>query len=177
MGKQAQSGFTLVEMVTTVGISLTALMAAVSGFGGQMQQRHTEGVATELAADLQFVRTEAVMRNRGVRVSFGSDGAGTRCYVIHTGAAADCSCTGAGPATCGGGAVEIKTVNFPGDGRTVVQANVASMYYDPVRATVSPTATVRVIGADGRELRHVVNILGRVRSCAAAGQWAGHGPC
>ena len=60
-----------------------------------------------------------------------------------------------GPRVCKAGdaavsrhAVEIKTVNFPGDGRTVVQANVASMYYDPVRATVSPTATVRVVGAE-----------------------------
>lgn len=177
MGKRAQGGFTLVEATTTIGITLSALLAAASGFGGQMQKRHTEGVAAELAADLQFVRTEAVMRNRGVRVSFGSDGAGTRCYVIHTGAAGDCSCSGTAQASCTSDALEIKTVNFPGDGRTVVQANVASMYYDPARATVSPTATIRVIGTDGRELRHIVNILGRVRSCAASGQWHGHAPC
>ncbi len=177
MGKQAQGGFTLVEALATLGISLTALVAAVSGFGGQMHKRHAEGVAAELATDLQFVRTEAVMRNRGVRVSFGSDDAGARCYVIHTGPAAACSCSGDGPAVCTGDAAEIKTVNFPNGGRTLVQANVSSMYYDPARATVSPTATIRVVSADGRELRHIVNILGRVRSCAASGQWAGHGPC
>ncbi|HSV69759.1 MAG TPA: GspH/FimT family pseudopilin [Methylibium sp.] len=177
MGKQTQRGFTLVEAGTAMTITVAALVTAISGFGGVVQKRHTEGVAAELAADLQFVRTEAVARNRGVRLSFDSQPDGARCYVIHTGAAGDCTCGTTGPALCSGDAVEVKTVLLPADGRTTVRANVASMYYDPVRATVSPTATIRVVGSDGRELRHVVNILGRVRTCAAAGDWAGYRAC
>ncbi len=177
MAHKQQQGFTLIEISTVLSVLAATVATAIGGFGSLIQKLHTEGVAAELAADLQFVRTEAVSRNRGVRITFDADDTGARCYVIHTGAAADCSCDGSGMAACSNGAIEIKTVAFPNDGRTRVQANVSSMFYDPLRGTVSPAATLQVIAADGRQLRHVVNILGRVRTCSAVGNWASFRPC
>jgi len=173
-----QRGLTLVEVSTTLSIAAVSAATAVGGFGELIGKRRTEGLAVEIAADLQAARTEAVLRNRAVRVTFTEDDSGLRCYVIQTGPADACECAAApagAPAVCDGDAVEIKTVRLADAGPVRVSANVDSMLYDP-RGTVSPGATVQVTGRDGRELRHVVNLLGRVRTCAV-GDWAGYRPC
>lgn len=177
MNRTTQRGLTLVEASVVLTVVALSVTTAITGFGDLIQRRHTEGAAAELASDLQFARTEAVARNQGVRISFGSESGGARCYVIHTGAAGACSCLGGNGASCTADAVEIKTVFLPAGGRTTVQANVVSMLYDPTRGTVTPTATLQVRGADGRQLNHVVNLLGRVRTCAATGSWPGYRTC
>lgn len=177
MFKQAQRGLTLVEAGTATAIAAAALVTALPGFGDLLDARRAEGVAAELATDLRFARSEAVSRNAGVRVRLQGDADGTRCYVIHTGSAGACSCLDAGPPVCSGDAEPIKAVRFASDDRVQVQANVGSMLFDPVRGTVTPTGTLTILAADGRQMRHVVNILGRVRSCAAVGDWAGLKPC
>jgi type IV fimbrial biogenesis protein FimT len=177
MDRTKLRGLTLVEASTATAIAAAALTTAVGGFGDLLQRRHTEGVAAELSGDLQLARTESVMRNAGVRLGFEGGVDGARCYVIHTGSAGACTCLGASQPVCSGDAVAIKTVQFPSDGRTSVHANVGSMLFDPTRATVTPTATIQVRSPDGRQINHIVNILGRVRSCAAAGQWPGLRPC
>lgn len=177
MKQLAQRGLTLVESSIALALAALSVTTAVAGFSDLLQKLHTEGVAAELANDLQFARTEAVARNEGVRISFGSDATGTRCYVIHTGASGACSCLDATGASCTADVTEIKTVLLPAGGRTRVQANVTSMLYDPTRGTVTPTATLQVRGTDGRQLNHVVNLLGRVRTCAASGTWPGYRAC
>ena len=63
-------------------------------------------------------------------------------------------------------------------GRPVtVQANVASMLFHPVRGTTTPAATVKVLGANGYAIHHVVNIMGRVRSCTPGTAIPGYKPC
>ena len=59
----------------------------------------------------------------------------------------------------------------------LVQANVASILFDPVHGTSTPAGTVRVIGSTGRELRHVVNVMGRVRTCSPQGGVSGYRAC
>lgn len=174
---QGERGLTLLEMVTGLGIAAAAATTAVSGFGGMLQQRKAEAVADELRTDLQFVRSGSVSRNVGLRFSFERDAGGASCYVIHTGSAGSCSCLAGAMPVCQPGAQALKAVHLPASARTQVRANVGSMLFDPTRATVTPTATIQVVADDGREIRHVVNILGRVRSCAAAGQWSGLRPC
>jgi type IV fimbrial biogenesis protein FimT len=90
--------------------------------------------------------------------------AGT-CWVVHTGAAAQCRCDDAPPAVCTGGAREIKTVILGAVDRVSVQANVASIAFDPMHGTSTPTGTLRLIDRRGRAVHHVVNVMGRVRSC------------
>jgi type IV fimbrial biogenesis protein FimT len=50
-----------------------------------------------------------------------------------------------------------------------VQANVASILFDPLHGTSTPTGTLRVVADSGRAVHHVVNIMGRVRTCSPAG--------
>lgn len=177
MTRLTQRGLTLVEAGTATAIAAAALTTTIGSFGNLVQRRHTEGVAAELSTDLQLARSESVMRNTGVRFGFQGGVDGARCYVIYTGAANACSCTEPGAPVCSGEAVAIKAVRLSSDSRTSVHANVASMLFDPTRATVTPTATIQVRSADGRQINHIVNILGRVRSCAAVGDWSGLRPC
>ena len=175
--RQGERGLTLLEMAAALGIAAASVTTAVSGFGGLLQQRKAEGVADELRADLQFIRSESVSRNVGLRFSFERDASGASCYVIHTGSAGSCHCLAGEMPVCQAGAQALKAVHVPASTRTQVHANVGSMLFDPTRATVTPTATISVTGTDGRQLHHVVNILGRVRSCAANGSWSGYRAC
>lgn len=171
-----QAGFTLVEAVAAMAVAAVLVGAAVPSFKQMQLRRQVEGPAVELATDLLYARSEAIARNEGVRVGFQSVAAGA-CYVLHTGDAGDCSCNGTGPAVCSNGAREIKTVLLPAGRPVTVQANVASMLFHPVRGTTTPAATVKVLGANGYAIHHVVNIMGRVRSCTPGAGIPGYKPC
>ena len=171
-----QRGLSLIECCATLAIASILVGTAAPSFDGLLKSRRLDGAAAELAVDLHYVRSEAVSRNEGVRVGFQNT-AGGSCTVIHTGAAADCPCDGNGAAQCVNGAMALKTVFHPASSGVTVQANVASMRFDQTNGTVTPAATVRVTTADGRAVHHVVNIMGRVRSCSPGGSAKGYRAC
>jgi type IV fimbrial biogenesis protein FimT len=175
--RSMQRGLTLAETMMTTAIAAVAAGMAAPSFTDFLQRRRIEGLAAEVAADLQFVRMEALARQRGIRISFESDATGTTCYVIHTGGPGDCRCLAGVPATCDPSAIAIKTQHFATGSLPGVRSNVASMLYDPTFGTVSPTATV-TIGTVGRTgVRHVVSLLGRVRTCSPPGGLPGYRAC
>jgi type IV fimbrial biogenesis protein FimT len=71
----------------------------------------------------------------------------------------------------------LKSVLLPDSGNVRLQSNVRSLLFDGTRGTVSPTGTVRVIGADGRAVHQVVNVLGRVRACSPQRALPGYRAC
>jgi type IV fimbrial biogenesis protein FimT len=123
-------------------------------------------------------RSLAVARNEAVRMGFERDAdAGTSCYVVHTGAAGDCSCTANGSAVCSNGAEALRSVRYGADVPLALTSNSRSILFDPVRGTITPTATVRVTGSNGAAIHQVINIMGRVRSCSPAPAVAGYATC
>jgi type IV fimbrial biogenesis protein FimT len=174
LGKQR--GITLIETAMASSIMAVALGAALPSFHDTLARRAVDGAATELAADLQHIRSEAVVRNAALRISFEHGAAGS-CYVIHTGASGECSCSGAAVGSCSGTATEIKTVQFPAGGRVQLQSNAASMVFHPVRGTTTPAGTVRVLGPGSTEVRQIVSILGRTRSCSPQAAMPGYPAC
>ncbi len=172
--KPSAHGFTLVELVAVMAVTGIVATAAVPSLNGLVDTQRISGVATELASDLQYARAEAVQRNQGVRITFKGDAA---CYVIHTGSANQCQCGTSGPAACEGDAQAIKTVSLAGTPNIGVQANVASMVFDPAHGTASPAATLRITGPQGRMVQHTVNIMGRVRSCSPLSSVSGYRAC
>ena len=171
-----QRGLSLIECCATLAVVSILAATALPSFDELLNLRRLEGQAGELAIDLRYVRAEAVDRNEGVRVRFDNTAGGT-CTLIHTGAAADCRCDSQGAAQCSSGATALKTQFYPSSSGMSVQANVSSMRFDPTNGTVSPAGTVRVIAADGRAIHHVVNIVGRVRSCSPGGAVRGMAAC
>lgn len=171
-------GFTLVEMVVVMAVVAIVACLAAPSLREFLDARRMQGAAAALATDLRFIRSEAVARNQAVRFSLRPLSGGT-CYVVHTGAAGLCDCNGGdGPARCTGGAQPIRTVRLPASDRVGVQANVSSMLFDPVHGTTTPAGTLRVTGATPeRVVQHVVNLMGRVRSCSPNGAVPGYAPC
>ena len=171
-----QRGITLVEACATLAIAAIVTTGAAPSMQQLLDARRFDGTASQLASDLQFTRISAVARNQRLRFSLQTDATGS-CYVIHTGSADTCRCGDSGPAVCDSGASEIRTIRVPVSDRVRVQANVASILFDPVHGTSTPAGTVRVIGSNGRELRHVVNVMGRVRTCSPQGNVGGYRAC
>jgi len=172
-----QRGITLVE--ACVGLAVAAIIS--TGAAPSMRQlldaRRFDGIASQLASDLQFTRISAVARNQRLRFSLQTDATGS-CYVIHTGSADQCECGNAdGPAACSGDAQEIKTIRLASADRVTLQSNVLSILFDPQHGTSTPTGTLHVVGADGREVRQIVNVMGRVRACSPQGRVPGYRAC
>jgi type IV fimbrial biogenesis protein FimT len=167
-------GFTLIELMIVVAITGIVMATAAPSFNGLIDTQRIDGIATQMASDLQFARSEAVLRNEGVRVSFRPEAA---CYVIHTGAATQCRCNATGSTHCEGDAQALKTVALDAAQRVSLQANVPSMVFDPQHGTATPTATVRITGVQGRAVHQVVNLMGRVRSCSPQAAVSGYRAC
>ncbi len=171
-----QAGITLLELAIVVVVTAIVAAGAAPGLAGFVETRRLDGAATRLATDLQWARSEALARNASLRVSFRAHAAAT-CWIVHTGAAAQCDCPGPGPAVCSGDATEIKTVQLPATERIALLANVGSIAFDPLHGTSTPTGTLRLVAPNGRAIHHVVNVMGRVRSCSPSGTVAGYRPC
>lgn len=170
--RNAQHGLTLVEAAVVVGIVAAAATTATPGLQRLIDNRRLDATATQLAADLQLARNEAIGRNRVVRIA-RDDAAG--CYVLHTGPAGSCRCAADGTTACDAGGTAIRAVSA--SPRITLQANVASIAFDPLHGTVTPTATWRVIGSEGRAIHHVINVMGRVRSCSPEPAVPGYRAC
>jgi type IV fimbrial biogenesis protein FimT len=98
--------------------------------------------------------------------------------MVHTGPAADCSCGVPGqPAACSGTSQLLRSVSLAERDDVQVRAAVKNITLDPVKGTVTPTATLRIEARDGRAIHQVVNLIGRVRTCSPQGQVAGERAC
>lgn len=178
MGARTQFGFSLIEVLTTLSITAVAVTTAVGHWTPLLQSRGVQGAASQLVTDLQFARAEAVSRGDGVRLTLASSVGGSICYAIHTGPASACDCRRPAGSACSDDAVLLKRVHFGEDGlAALVRSNSRSIRFDGTLGTVTPTASITVVGVDGRSLRHVVNIMGRVRTCSPGGAFGGYRPC
>jgi type IV fimbrial biogenesis protein FimT len=160
----AQCGITLIEAAIALAVAAIVAATAVPALAAYIDIRRLDGVAMRLQADLREARALALQRGSGVRLTLHHAAWGD-CYVVHTGAANQCRCVEQGAASCDDGALALKTVQLPAGGRIGVAANVASLRFDPLHGTATPAGTLRVVATGGRAVHHVVNVLGRVRSC------------
>jgi len=169
-------GLTLVESLAAIAPLAVTLGSVLPGLQQARERRHLEGAAAQLATDIRHARSLAVSQAAPVRfkVQQTVDGA---CYVIHTGHASDCTCNSQGVARCQPGAQALRVAGFGRDMPVRLSSNSASILFDGDRGTVTPTATFSLTLPDGRGLRQIVNIMGRVRACSPAAAVAGYPGC
>lgn len=170
-------GFSLIESTAALAVAATLATAALPSFGPMVERRKVEGIAAQLAGDLQFLRSEAVARNRPLRIRFEPQADGGSCYALQVDRGDGCRCVDAAQGRCAPELAPIKAVLLPLSGHVRIDANVAAIVYDPAYGTSTPAATLRVHGAGGAALHQVVNMMGRVRTCAPNGDFAGFRGC
>lgn len=173
---RAQHGITLVESMVVTSVLAVITGVAAPSFEQARQKRHLEGAAAQLETDIHYARSLAVARNMPVRISFDSS-VGAGCYVIHTGAAQQCSCAADGRAVCQGSAVALRSVLIEAGSALSLKSNSRSVLFDPVRGTSTPTATIQLKASNGGAIHQVLNIMGRVRSCSPAPALSGYTRC
>lgn len=175
-GQSRQSGVTLVESAMVLGI--VAVMAGVAAprLEDLRDSRLVDVAAAQLRTDVQLARSTAVALGHTVRLKVQSDAAGS-CYVLHTGPAGSCSCSPTGTASCTDPAQLLRAAAYGSAQGLALQANVGSMAFEPIQGTVTPTGTLTMSNRRGDQLKVVVNVMGRARTCKAAGDLHGHPTC
>lgn len=176
--RAAQQGVSLIEAMCTLFIVSLVAGTALPSVGSLRQKAAVAGAAAQVETDVQFARGQAVALNRSVQLTLREVG-GATCYIVHAGPAANCSCNAqdASAAACSTGSELLRAVSFATEGAVQVRSASKSLTFDPVRGTVTPTATLRVEGRDGKAIHQIVNLLGRVRSCSPQGPATGERAC
>jgi type IV fimbrial biogenesis protein FimT len=149
---------------------------ALPSLADMLEKQRLRGSANELRSDLQYARAASIARNERLWVAAATSAQGS-CYLLHTGHAGDCHCDAGGGASCGEGGHTLKAVGFPLSGPVQLHPGVAALGYEPSRGFVTPTGELRLVSRHGSEIRAVVGVSGRVRSCTPSAALPGLAPC
>lgn len=181
---QKDSGFTLIEMMVTVAVAAILLSIAVPSFTQLIDKKRLESAAESLYVDLQFARSEAIKRNKTIRVSFNTDGS-IWCYGLKVNDHCDCQQTDPKHSEfCwlyqdktdseSGIPTSVSSTKF----KSVILASSASYFsFTPLRGTVNG-GHVEFQSANNEKLRVVVSRLARVRLCSPSeGHISGYPVC
>jgi type IV fimbrial biogenesis protein FimT len=166
-----------VELLCSLTILALLLGGALPMFNELRWSQALQSAASLLETDLHHARSLAVVTGRPVRLSIQATPDGGSCYAVHTGAAHACQCDGHGQARCEAGAELLRLVEQPATEGIRLAPVDRSIVFDGGKGTVTPTATLKLIDPDGRTIHQVVNIMGRVRTCAAVGSLGGLKSC
>jgi len=170
------AGLTLVELLVVIAVLAVAAGIALPGFQDVRERRHLEGIAAQLETDIHYARSVAVAHQQPARISYSADTSGSG-WVIHEGPPTHCRPLPDGKAACNRPVQVLRSVHLPPDSPVRVQANVATMVFDPLRGTTTPTGTLRVTVRSGAAVHQIVSLMGRVRSCTPTAGLAGYPRC
>jgi type IV fimbrial biogenesis protein FimT len=159
-----QRGVSIVESSVVLGLTSLLVGLASPSFVALKAQQQLKSVAAQLETDLVHARSQAVAMNRTLRLQV----VGPRCYVVHDGPPATCTCQDDGSAQCSGGVQVLQTQQWPSNSAVTLQSNSSAIAFDAIKGTVTPTATFKLSTPSGERVHNVINIMGRVRSCSPA---------
>lgn len=160
-------GFTLVELLVVIALVAIILALVAPSFTSTLARKRLEGVASELATDIQYARSEAVQRNVPVGVVFG-----TNCYVVYV--LGDTGFPATGCASLGALATALKVVQTPEGISLTPPVARAFIAFDPVRGMAVDTAGLTDLSgnvnlahsAGNWQIRATVTKVGRVKLCS-----------
>jgi type IV fimbrial biogenesis protein FimT len=174
--RRCERGLTLIEMLAALAVLAIVAGLSTGSWQTMVGKLRLQSVAQEVAADIQLARNTAVALHRAVRLEVHPHATGS-CILAYTGAAGSCHCDEQGQAQCPSPEQVVQRHWLPASEGVRVTANVASMRFDPVIGTVSPTGRLTTSLADGRSLAQVVNVMGRSRTCSPEATVSGVPAC
>lgn len=176
------AGLGLIECLLVLALVMIAAAMAAPQLSEIIRLRQLESASWSVGNLLRHARLHLRQEQVPLRLDIHGNGSAQACLHLHTGRAGDCE--GCVQASCRNGARLIaRTPPLPRD--IALKASTDSALWHPAGGTVTPTLTVRLQlnsesadpASPPREALHVVNILGRVRSCSSAALVSGHPPC
>ncbi|NRF70903.1 prepilin-type N-terminal cleavage/methylation domain-containing protein [Aquincola sp. S2] len=170
-------GFTLIEVFVGVAILVIILGLGVPSLRDWMIAQRVSSVASELATDMRFARSDATSGNDGGGVDFKNTANG--CYTVFRGTpprGASCDCTRPAGTVCTGPLLELKTVVLPAGEDVSINASASRVLYATgatLTLVTGAAATSRVVTVDGGGTRklHVITTtaLHHPRVCKPSG--------
>lgn len=170
-------GLSAVELLVTLAIAALLLGGALPMLNDLRSSQRLQAAASLLETDVQFARSSAIRTGQVVRLVVVAPSTGGSCYMLHDGSADACTCSPAGQTRCEPGVQLLRSEAQPAGSGVVLAALNRPLVFDGRKGTVTPTATLRLSAPSGRAIHQVVNIMGRVRSCAASGSIGGLRAC
>lgn len=170
-------GVSAVEMLCVLAVLVVLLGGALPLFDGLRLGQRLQAAAALLETDIQHARSAAASGSRSLRLVVQALPGGGSCYMLHDGPADACACSSDGQARCEPGVQLLRSEGQAADAGVRLAALNQPLVFDGRKGTVTPTATLRLTANDGRAIHQVVNIMGRVRSCAPAGSIGGLRSC
>lgn len=177
-----RTGFTLLEGMIAVALLSLLLSLATPSWSSWIQRQRLEIASRQLQSGLAQLRRLSLDAQQPVRLSLLTSptfpgGTSAQCVVLHTGTPTDCLCSADGRgepvATCKAPARRLSTLSVGRKNGLTLTGNVSSLRMDPRLGTVTPTGTLTLTSSGELEVKHIVNVLGRVRVCSDAriGGW------
>ncbi len=199
--RDAQPGFTLIELMVVVALVAIILALVAPSFRDMILMQRLRGINAQVVADVAYARSEAISRGTFVQVRFQSTtgSGGMSCYIIYSRldstSANQCDCTAPAGSRCtNAGTVEVRSAQMPVSESVLVTppavpANSRSFYtIDPrtggllLSAVDSPGLPIdefpiEVFIDPRRKFVDSVGLSGRVKVCAPSGSTVGGEAC
>lgn len=180
----ARSGFTLLELMITLAVLAILATIGVPTMQDMLERNRLKSAAQTLMADIQWMRGEAIRRNRTLSLMIDAD---AWCYGITAEATCDCRLT-ASTATHAcvldtAGTPILKRIgghDFQGVQVVAITSSLNSpprLVFEPRRATATSFGSVTIDSPAGAQLRVILSKLGRVRTCSPNGSLPGFETC
>lgn len=170
-------GLSMVELMCTVSVALTAAGASMEGMKTFSQGNRLRAATSQLESQIQLARSSAAALSQTVRFAIQPLDQGS-CTLVHTGPKDACQCGAEGAAVCNAPGAEVLMIERH-DARTGVRliTNRVSIAFSGSEGTATPTATIKLTDSTGRSLHQVVNVMGRTRTCSPAAVLSGVPAC
>ncbi len=145
--RQSMAGFTVVELLTVVGIMMVITAIATPSFYYWLPTYRLSAGARQIAADLQLARMKAISQNRAYHLNFDS----TSTYILEF----DGDNNGT-PETADTGSIPLP------DGITVIASDQVPTSIFQSRGTANASDTITVENSYGAKRDICIKIVGRV---------------
>lgn len=174
--RSLQRGITFVESAAYLAVASVLLGSGLPALVEARSLGRLEAAADALRTDVQQARAAAVAMNQPVRLRTVAHAQGS-CTVVHVGPVGSCTCSPDGASTCTAAGRSLGVTRYGQGEGVALAANVSTMSFDGEYGTVTPTGSFVLGGERQGQLKLVVNVTGRSRTCRLSGSLPAYPAC
>lgn len=168
------AGVTLIELLTVIAVMTILLLVVIPAFSDLLDRNRLKAATEIMYSDLQFAKTEAIKRNKRIRVNFMTSNSGaTWCYGIKENSDCDCNAdSGANMCHIDNIKKVARSADFPGISiQTFISSPGDRFTFESVRGIMdSSFGNVRFNSLTTKQTRIIVNRMARIRICSPSGE-------